>query len=141
MELEELPVEMQEAIGELKRASYTIESEITDALERAENISDFKEGVSTQMKDLIGEALDAMANFCNDPDNPDTVLNMIELLLVHAGYKNMGYTQTMPGSGNEIIQRFLKNRKELIEIISNDEPDKDVLEALLDEEEEGVEGA
>ncbi|MFZ2412443.1 MAG: hypothetical protein WAW23_12795, partial [Candidatus Methanoperedens sp.] len=62
------------------------------------------------------------------------VLSMIELILVNAGYKNMGYAQTMPGC-NEIIQQFLKDRKELVEIISNDEPDKDVLEALLDGEE------
>ncbi|WAM22644.1 MAG: hypothetical protein OI715_00695 (plasmid) [Candidatus Methanoperedens sp.] len=82
------------------------------------------------MKDLIGEALDSIASFCDDSDNPDAVLNLIEGILVDAGYKNMGYAQTMPGC-NEIIQRFLKDRKILIEIISKDEPDKDVLEALL----------
>ncbi len=141
MKLEELPVEMQEAIGELGHGSKTIEVDITDALDDVKNLSEFKEIVSTRMKDLIGEALDAMDNFCNDPENAEMVLNMIELLLVHAGYKNMGYAQTMPGNSNEIIQRFLKNREELIEIISNDEPDKDVLEALLEEEEECVEGA
>jgi hypothetical protein len=143
MKLEDLPEEMQEEIVALKHGSKTIEVDITDALDDAKNLSEFKEIVSNRMKDLIGEALDAMANFCNDPENPDTVLNMIELILIHAGYKNMGYAQTMPGiNGNEVIQRFLKDRKELIEIISNDEPDKDILEGLLDnEEDEEVEGA
>ncbi len=134
MEIEELPEEMQEEIVALKHGSYTIECDVNDALEQAENISEFKETVRTRMKDLIGEALDSIANFCADPENPDAVLSMIELILVNAGYKNMGYAQTMPGC-NEIIQQFLKDRKELVEIISNDEPDKDVLEALLDGEE------
>jgi hypothetical protein len=135
MELEELPEEMQEAIKALEHGSNTIECDITDALEDAKNLSEFKETVLTRMKDLIGEVQGTIADFCGGPENPDSVLSMIELILVNAGYKNMGYAQTMPGC-NDVIQRFLKDRKELVEIISNDEPDKDVLEALLDGDEE-----
>ncbi len=139
MKLEDLPEEMQEEIVALKHGSNTIEFDIMDALEDAKNLSEFKETVRTRMKDLIGEALDTITNFSDDSENPDSVLNLIELLLLHAGYKNMGYVQTiMPGS-HEVIQQFLKDRKMLVEIISNDEPDKDVLETLLEDEEEGIE--
>ncbi len=134
MELEELPEEMQEEIIALKHGSNTIECDVTDALEQAENISDFKETVRTRMKDLIGEAHGIITDFCGGAENPDVVLSKIEGVLVDAGYKNMGYAQSMPGS-NEVIQKFLKERKILIEIISNAEPNKDVLEGLLDEEE------
>lgn len=63
------------------------------------------------------------------------VLCELERVLMDAGFKDMGAVQTMPGS-NEDIQRFLRDRKELVEISSTDEPDKDVLEALLDGDEE-----
>lgn len=61
------------------------------------------------------------------------VLSELERVLVDAGFKDMGLVQTMPGV-NEDIQRFLRDRKELVDISSTDEPDKDVLEALLDGE-------
>jgi hypothetical protein len=138
MKLEDLPEEMQEEIVALKHGSNTIECDVMDALEDAKNLSDFKETVRNRMKDLMGEARGAIASFCDDSENPDSVLNLIEFFLVKAGYKNMGYAQTMPGC-NEFVQRFLKDRKILVEIISNDEPDKDVLETLLEDQGEGIE--
>ncbi len=65
----------------------------------------------------------------------DAVLSELERVLMDAGFKDMGLVQTMPGV-NEVIQRFLRDNKELVEISSTDEPDKDVLEALLDGDEE-----
>jgi hypothetical protein len=67
MKLEDLPEEMQEAIKALEHGSNTIEVDITDALEDAKNLSEFKETVRIRMKDLIGEAQGAIADFCGDP--------------------------------------------------------------------------
>lgn len=64
----------------------------------------------------------------------DAVLCELERVLVDAGFKDMGAVQTMPGS-NEKIQRFLKDRKEFVEVSSTDDPDKDFLAALLDSDE------
>lgn len=63
------------------------------------------------------------------------VLSELERILMDAGFRDMGLVQTMPGS-NEDIQRFLRDRKELVEISSNDELDKDFLESLLDGEDD-----
>ena len=78
MKLEELPEEIQEEIVALKHGSNTIECDVMDAHEDATNISDFKETVMTRMKDLIGEAQGAIAEFCGDPAVND-VLQISEL--------------------------------------------------------------
>jgi|GEM_PF-5643894 len=63
------------------------------------------------------------------------VLQDVGQVLVDAGFRDMGYAQTLPGS-DEDIQRFLRDKKELVEIISTDRPDKDLIEALTDGDEE-----
>ena len=142
MELEELPEEMQEEIVALKHGSNTIECDVTDALEQAENISEFKETVRTRMKDLIGEAQGIITDFCGDAEvSPVSskhsfaqVLCDVERILVNAGFKYLGRLQTMPGTVEE-IHRFIRNKEELIDII-NDFPDKESIEAILADEEE-----
>ncbi len=64
----------------------------------------------------------------------DEVLSDLERILVDAGFKDMGRVQTMPGI-NEVIRRFLRNGNELVDISSTEEPDKDVLESLLEHDE------
>ena len=56
MEIEELPEDLREMVEALKHGSNTIECDVNDALENAENMDDFKANVSNAMTDLIGEA-------------------------------------------------------------------------------------
>ncbi len=60
----------------------------------------------------------------------DTVLDELGCFLIAAGFKDMGRVQTMPGS-DEVVQRFLKGREELVDIVRTLDPDEEVLEALL----------
>lgn len=80
MELEELPEERQEEIVALKHGSNTIECDVNDALEQAEDISDFKETVRIRMKDLIGEAQEIITDFCGGPAVIDETLESIREL-------------------------------------------------------------
>lgn len=87
----------------------------------------------------IGESIDAakdvtISQVANRP-TLGAVLSEFERILVDAEFRDMGFVQTMPGS-NEDIQRFFRDNKELVDISSTNEPDKDTLEALLDGEEE-----
>jgi hypothetical protein len=128
LKLEDLPEEMQEEIVALKHGAYTIECDVNDALEQAENISDFKETVRIRMKDLIGEAQGIITDFCGDvrispvssKHSFAQVLCDVQRVLVDAGFKDMGAVQTMPGS-TEDIQRFLRDLKELVEVSYTDE--------------------
>lgn len=82
----------------------------------------------------IGAGKDMTVSLVSNMPTLDAVLCELERILVESGYKDMGYAQTMPRS-NEKIQRFLKDRKELVEVSSTDDPDKDFLAALLDGDE------
>ncbi len=83
----------------------------------------------------IGAGKDVTVSQVANRHTLGAVLSELERVLVDAGFKDMGLVQTMPGI-NEDIQRFLRDRKELVDISSTDEPDKDVLEALLDGEDD-----
>ncbi len=69
MELEELPEAMQEAFKSLRFNSASIEYDVKDALEEAENLEDFQERVSDAMDSLIAEAQGTKAVLC-DKDEP-----------------------------------------------------------------------
>ncbi len=56
MNIEDLPQEMREMVEALKHGSSTIECDVNDALENAEDLDDFKARVSNVMNDLKGEA-------------------------------------------------------------------------------------
>ncbi len=83
----------------------------------------------------IEAARDVTISLASGRTDFDAVLSELEQVLVDAGFKDMGRVQTMPGI-NEVIQRFLRDGKELVDISSTEEPDKDVLESLLDGDEE-----
>lgn len=55
MEIEDLPEDLREMVEGLRHGSNTIECDVKDALENAENLDDFKENVSNAMHDLVGE--------------------------------------------------------------------------------------
>lgn len=55
MKIEDLPEELREMVEALKHGSATIECDVNDALENAENPDDFKARASNAMNDLIGE--------------------------------------------------------------------------------------
>ncbi len=87
----------------------------------------------------VGESIDAAGDVTisqvSGKPGLDAVLSDLKRVLVDSGFKDMGRVQTMPGI-NEVIRRFLRDRKELVDISSTDEPDKDVLETLLESDEE-----
>lgn len=56
MKIEELPEELREVVDSLKHGSATIECDVKDALDNADNLEDFKERVTTAMNNLISEA-------------------------------------------------------------------------------------
>lgn len=62
MKFEELPEDTVEEIRGLKYGSMTIEADVQQTLEEAENIKDFKEGVTGRMKSLIEEAQGVIAS-------------------------------------------------------------------------------
>ena len=87
----------------------------------------------------IGKSIDAasdvtISQVSGRPPLP-VVLSEVKRILVDAGFKDMGRVQTMPGI-NEVIRRFLRDGRELLDISSTEEPDKDFLEALLEGDEE-----
>ncbi len=55
MKPEELPNDLRENIESLKHGSFTIECDVKDALENAENLQDFKERASGALSDLMEE--------------------------------------------------------------------------------------
>ncbi len=56
MNLEDLPPGMRKAVEMLKHGSSTIQSDIEDALDEAEDIGHFRTMVYAKMQALIGEA-------------------------------------------------------------------------------------
>ncbi len=58
MKIEDLPKELREMVEALKHGSNTIECDVNDALDDAENPLDFMARVCNAMNDLIGEAQD-----------------------------------------------------------------------------------
>ncbi len=82
----------------------------------------------------IDAARDVTISLVSSRPALESVLSDLERVLVDAGFKDMGRVQTMPGI-NEVIRRFLRDGKELVDISSTDEPDKDVLETLLESDE------
>jgi len=60
MEIEDLPEDLREMVAALKHGSNTIECDVNDALENAENPDEFKANVSNAMHDLVGEIKDIM---------------------------------------------------------------------------------
>ena len=56
MKYNQLPQDLQELITFLGYGSYTIESDINDALETAKDIGEFRELSVTKMNELISEA-------------------------------------------------------------------------------------
>ncbi len=91
--------------------------------------------LAKQIGASINAASDVTTSLVSNRPTFGAVLCELERVLVDAGFRDMGAVQTMPGS-TEDIQRFLRDRKELVEISSTDEPDKDLLEALLDGEDD-----
>ncbi len=67
MDIEGLPEDLQDEYLALKHGAYTIECDVTDALEQAEDLPTFKEVVMTRMQDLINEAQGIIAAFCDEP--------------------------------------------------------------------------
>ncbi len=65
MEFKELPEAMQEAFKHLRFDSASIEYNVQDALESAENLEDFQNRVSDAMDSLIAEAQGTKAVLCN----------------------------------------------------------------------------
>ncbi len=68
MDLEGLHEDMKEGYYALKHGAYTIECEVTEAVEQANDLPAFKEAVRTKMQDLISEAEAVIAAFCDEPD-------------------------------------------------------------------------
>ncbi len=60
MKTEELPGDLRETLESLMHGSFTIECDVKDALENAENLKDFKERASGALNNLIQEASDLM---------------------------------------------------------------------------------
>lgn len=56
MKYEELPENMQKQIEELKHYAQTIGSDVSDALESAESLEEFRSQVDSSMDDIISEA-------------------------------------------------------------------------------------
>lgn len=56
MKIEELPEDLREMVEALKHGSVTIQVDVIDALENAENLDEFKANVSNAMLDIQGEA-------------------------------------------------------------------------------------
>jgi hypothetical protein len=83
-----------------------------------------------QAAESIGAATNLTIYPVSDKPTLDTVLNELGSFLIAAGFKDMGKIQTMPGS-DEVVQRFLKGREELVDIVSTLDPDEETLEALL----------
>jgi len=53
---EELPAYVQKQIDELKHYAQTIQSDVLDALESAENLEEFRSRVDSSMDEITGEA-------------------------------------------------------------------------------------
>ncbi len=66
MDIEGLPEDLQDEYLALKHGAYTIECEVTDALEQAKDLPAFKEAIRTKMQDLIGEAQGIIVTFCEE---------------------------------------------------------------------------
>ncbi len=56
MKYEELPENMQKQIDELKHYAQTIGSDVSDALESAESLEEFRSQVDSSMDEIISEA-------------------------------------------------------------------------------------
>lgn len=84
---------------------------------------------------LVGAENDPTVSFVQSRPTVGNVLSDISRVLVDAGFKDMGHVQRLPGSDLD-IQRFLRDKKELVEIVSTDQPDKELIEALTDGDEE-----
>jgi len=56
MKYEELPENIQKQIDELKHYVQTIQSDVLDALESAENLEEFRSQVDNRMDEIISEA-------------------------------------------------------------------------------------
>lgn len=63
MKIEELPEDLQEAIESLKYGSLSIEADVMEALENAENLRDFKERASGALNNLMQEVKEVMIAF------------------------------------------------------------------------------
>ncbi len=63
MRFEELPADLRENIESLKHGSFTIECDVKDALEYAENLEDFKVRASGALNNLMEEIKDVMREF------------------------------------------------------------------------------
>ncbi len=57
MEYEDLPEDVKQYIRDLKHGSYTIESDVEEALSEASDLSEFRLLVTNYMDELISEAL------------------------------------------------------------------------------------
>jgi hypothetical protein len=68
VDIEGLPEDMKDGYYALKHGAYTIECEVTDALDQANDLSAFKEAVKVKMQDLISEAQGIIATFCDEPN-------------------------------------------------------------------------
>jgi len=63
MDFEDLPEDLKDKYLMLKHGSATIQADVEDALEEAENIEDFREKVRDKMKALIYECKDVSSQF------------------------------------------------------------------------------
>jgi hypothetical protein len=56
MRYEELPENMQKQVDTLKHYARTIQSDVLDALESAENLEEFRSQVDSSMDEIVSEA-------------------------------------------------------------------------------------
>lgn len=81
MKIEDLPEELKEEVEALKHGSATIECDVNDALESAENLDDFKARVSNSMDDLIGEAQQVKTELGDGNNKVHVVIHLFQGIL------------------------------------------------------------
>lgn len=97
---EDLPIEMQDALGHLGRGSSTIETNIHVALEDANDFEDFRERAGILMDSLIQEANRTKSVFCGIHEG--VVLDAVKFLewingtkRLHVVFTDLGKVKTL----------------------------------------------
>ena len=65
MEINDIPTDLQSEVYSLKHGSLTIQCDVDDAIDQAENWKDAQETIEARMDALIGEAKAIINTFCN----------------------------------------------------------------------------
>ena len=64
MEINKIPTNLQDEVYSLKHGSYTIQSDVTDAIEQAEDWKDAQEIIKSRMDTLVDESKEIIKLFC-----------------------------------------------------------------------------